>query len=267
MVLQVGTDPWGGRVSGSLGAVEAIGPGCAAGLLDPPASCSADPFFVRLGPPSTAWPGGTGGTVPAAHTILVHTNDVAPGRYVLVAEMEYAPVTGDRAHYVGTATVREILDVPGSIRIAVLRDSRRLMSLRYPSNWHVATKPISADPLFAAAFATLPMPSSGARCGGRPAAALDAIGPSDAFVYIQLVDGNPYRYGPCPTHFGSRSGTVDEGPPPCPQGVGNRRYDQWIAFRDGRRGVIVSIAFGDRATNELRAHVYHALDTLKIAAT
>jgi hypothetical protein len=266
MVLLAGPDLWTGRVSGSYGALQVVGPGClAGGIVDDPTTCSADPFFVRLGPPSTAWPGGTGGTVPAAHTILVHTTDVAPGRYVLVADMEYAPVTGSRARYVGTATVRVILNVSGPIRLVALHDARRRISLRYPSNWHVATKPISADPSFAGAFATFQLTSSGARCGGRPVAALDALGPSDAFVYIQLLRGNPYRYGARPSRFGAESGLVDEGPT-CSRASTNRRYDQWIAFHDGGYAMIVSVAFGDRASNTLRAHVYQALDTLEIAA-
>ena len=267
MVLMAGSDLWTGRVSGSLGAVEAVGPvGCQVGPAGNPVSCSADPFFLRLGPPSTAWPGGTGGTVPAAHTIVVHTADVAPGRYVLAADMQYAPVSRAPARYLGTVTVRVILDVSGSIRSAALQDSRRRLSLRYPSNWHVAPKPISADPFFAAAFATFPMPPSGTQCQARPAAALAAVGPSDAFVYIELVNGDPYRYGARPTHFGVNTGTVDEGPPACGQGVENRRYDQWISFHEAGYGVIVSIAFGDHVSNALRVRVYEALETLKVAA-
>jgi hypothetical protein len=267
MVLEAGTDLWTGRVSGSLGAVEAVGPvGCTVGLAGNPVSCSSDPFFLRLGPPSTAWPGGTGGTVPAAHTILVHTTDVAPGRYVLPADMQYAPITGPHPRYEGTATVRVILDISGSIRMAALQDPRRRISLRYPSNWHVATKAISADPSFAAAFATLPLPSSGARCEGRPQAVLDTLGPNDAFVYIELFEGNPYNYGVRPARFSARSGLYDEGPK-CPAALTNRRYDQWISFREGGYGVTVSIAFGDHATRALQVRVYQALDTLKIAAT
>jgi hypothetical protein len=43
----------------------------------------------------------------------------------------------------------------GLRRMAALRDSRRRISLRYPSNWHAATKPISADPFFATSRSTI----------------------------------------------------------------------------------------------------------------
>ena len=147
-------------------------------------------------------------------------------------------------------------------------DAKNGLSISYPSSWQVAPTtltPVLFDPIVPLALGTYPLQPQQGGCDIVPQRALDALGPTDAFiaVYLYRLTASFDSQLPRPDHF-----TPEDFPPQQIQCTENVRGTVGsFNFLDHGRKISVMVAIGRDASPERRAEVYKILDTLVVDPT
>jgi hypothetical protein len=161
---------------------------------------------------------------------------------------------------------------------STVSDHAHGLSLSYPPSWQAAPStltPVLVDPVVPIAVATYPIddPQVLGECDIVPQRALEAMGPTDAFIAVYLFLGKGATYTPSasrPPHFGPdlpwNGGSLPERASgngiQCTENV--RGFVGQLSFEDHGQHVNVLIAIGPEASAETRNEVYRILDTLTV---
>lgn len=126
-------------------------------------------------------------------------------------------------------------------------DGKDKVSVHVPAGWHVelgSLTPNLDDPREILSLGTAPMPVGGDRCAHQPENALEAMGPSDAFVSVQERRGDA-SYPPRPGSFeeAAKAGGFDFDT--CVELERLKAY--WIPFNDDGRSFYLLAVVGDDA--------------------
>jgi len=140
------------------------------------------------------------------------------------------------------------------------------LSISYPPAWQAASStvaPALVDPVIPLALGTYDFPSEG--CGMAPGAALQALGPKDAFVAVYVGTGavfqktgleRPSRFGPdLPWYTGARK---------CVRNV--KGTVRTLHFEVGEQRLMALVAVGPDASTRRQETAYRILDTLTVAS-
>jgi hypothetical protein len=159
-------------------------------------------------------------------------------------------------------------DPPPDSGWTTFHDREHGFSVRFPSTWHRATRPLTphlTDPAEILALGTGRLPVNGAdRCAQVPVAALRAASASDVVVAVFERRGDDRGFAPRDRPF--LLGAADESETgPC---SGLRRppwHSYWRSFTDSGRPFYLLAAVGRRATAERRAQLQRVVDSLRFA--
>jgi hypothetical protein len=141
----------------------------------------------------------------------------------------------------------------------------RDFTFEVPDGWHLfpeSQTPALTNPVEILSAGTVPPGSRDeGSCAHMPVAALERVGPRDAFVTVQERHGKPhFPDRPEPFTLPERSeGTDAEA---CARN-GEQLDIHWFGFRDAGRGFHVLVAFGRDAPPERRAEAVALLESLR----
>jgi len=141
----------------------------------------------------------------------------------------------------------------------------RGLTAALPGGWsqaHESLTPSLVDPREVLSVATVPLRYRATECAHVAGAALEDLGPEDAFVTLQergLEPGSTWPdFPPRPAHFGPAPGSRSEASACVPSA---RFADYWFGFSDGGRHFHVLVAFGPQAPPAVRAQAWSILDS------
>ena len=134
-----------------------------------------------------------------------------------------------------------------------------------PDGWHLFSEsqtPALTNPVEILSAGTVPPGSRDeGSCAHIPVAALERMGPQDAFVTVQERYGEP-RFPDRPEPFTLPAGTKGTDAEACARN--GRELDiHWFGFRNAGRGFHVLVVFGRDAPEERRAEAVALLDSLR----
>ena len=152
-----------------------------------------------------------------------------------------------------------------------LAEGDRGVAVELPAGWHLADErltPNLTDPVEVLAAATVPLRYRETGCAHVAGAALEDLGPQDAFLTLQ-ERGYDHRsawpdFPPRPDRFGPRLGERSEASYCVPAA---RFTDHWFGFSESGRRFHVLVAFGPEAPEHVRAEAWAVLDSLRIDPT
>lgn len=147
------------------------------------------------------------------------------------------------------------------------RDEERGVTVRIPPGWQRATKSLTGlvDPVEVLALSTFPIPPSTTydpSCDNQlPRSVVDALRPSDAFVWLLESKAESSSSTPRPEKFDLQSGDAWPcGPASLPAGVQAR----WIYFAQSGRAFYAAVIIGPEAPAERQAEAFAILDSLNL---
>ena len=167
-------------------------------------------------------------------------------------------------------------DGTGSTQVVVapddwttIRDTAHGLSIEIPASWQAAPStltPVLSDPIVPLAVGTYPLadPQRMGECDIVPQRALDALGPTDAFIAVYLYRGVATFGSTLPRPARFTPDLFPSGSIQCTEHV--RGTVSSLGFLDHGRKVSVMVAIGSDASAERRAEVYRVLDTLVVDA-
>jgi hypothetical protein len=167
---------------------------------------------------------------------------------------------------------------PPSQEWSTVTDNAHGISISYPPSWQAAPStltPVLVDPVVPIAVATYPLdnPQVLGECDIVPQRALEAMGPTDAFIAVYLFLGKGATYTPSanrPAHFGPDLPWTGGSLPERASGNGIQctenvpGFVRQLSFEDHGQHLNVLIAIGPEASAETRDEVYRILDTLTV---
>lgn len=150
------------------------------------------------------------------------------------------------------------------------------LTMSFPSDWTMAAgnltpNLINPKELVALGTYSLSTNASSTLCPQFPAAALDAMGSSDAFISIlgsePSANSRTHPFPARPAGGFDRSSGVNLSTTDFPQCLAHplNGNGQWIAFSQAGRDFYVLVAIGTSAPASLRSDVYTILDSLQVA--
>jgi len=167
---------------------------------------------------------------------------------------------GVRAHAVAV----ERVDLDRAVRVA----RGRGLTVQLPGGWsraHESLTPSLIDPREVLSVGTAPLRYRATECAHMPGAALEDLGPADAFVTLQERGLDPSStwpdFPPRPAHFGPELGGRSEASACVPSA---RFTDHWFAFSDTGRHFHALVAFGPHAPPAVRDQAWGILDSLLV---
>jgi hypothetical protein len=147
----------------------------------------------------------------------------------------------------------------------VVRSDEHRFTAELPAGWHLAPESLTpqlTNPVEILSAGTVPdVGPEGGSCAHVPVAALERMGPQDAFVTVQERYGEP-RFPPrrYPFVLPRRSGLTDA--EVC--AGRDRPLDfHWFGFNDAARGFHVLVVLGRDAARERRAEAEALLESLR----
>jgi hypothetical protein len=140
-------------------------------------------------------------------------------------------------------------------------------SVRYPSNWHRASRSLTphlSDPHEILTVGTGRLPVGGPRCAQVPVSALEAVGPTGALVSIQerapaTADGG---FPPRPARFGFHAERLEISACLASRA---RPLVEMVPFTDHGRRFYALVALGRTATAQTRDEALRVLDGLRFS--
>jgi hypothetical protein len=160
---------------------------------------------------------------------------------------------------------------------ATVTDAAHGLSISYPPSWQTAPSsltPVLVDPVVPIALGTYPLndPQVLGECDIVPQRALEAMGPTDAFIAVYVFQGfatfgstaeRPEHFGPdLPWNGGALPQRANGAGIQCTEHVPGFVGD--LSFDDHGKHLSVMIAFGPEASADTRAAAYRILDTLTV---
>jgi hypothetical protein len=142
------------------------------------------------------------------------------------------------------------------------------ISFQYPPDWRFAAErltPYLADPKEIVSLGTRPLHYNERDCAQIPTGALEQVGPTDAFLSIQVRGSGTTGYNPRPEVFNPNSG-IDAGDteiPDCSSELGDIIV-RFVPFDDAGRGLYAFVATGRSATPARQAEPWQILNSLTV---
>lgn len=161
------------------------------------------------------------------------------------------------------ATARELAAQAGWVEVPSLDGA---LSVLLPPRWDVADQSLTPHlgwPREVLTVSTAELPVGDSRCAQYPAAALEAVGPTDSLITIQSLGHYPDSEnfpprGESLRETGATRSVVQE----C---VPDGQWDAWwISFSDQGQQFYALVAIGEDATTEQRDETWRLLDTLVV---
>jgi hypothetical protein len=146
------------------------------------------------------------------------------------------------------------------------------VTVRYPPDWQLAgtnLMPNLGDPAEILALATFAMTPSDHNCAQFPVNSLEAMGPTDALIWVTERRGGlgiaAYDLGPRPPTFGPTSGT-DALQGELPDCINHPLAGtaSTITFDDHGRHFYLDFAIGSQVAPERRAQVFDILNSFTV---
>jgi hypothetical protein len=167
---------------------------------------------------------------------------------------------------------------PPTSEWSTVTDDAHGLSISYPPSWQAAPStltPVLVDPVVPIALGTYPLddPQRMGECDIVPQRALDAMGPTDAFIAVYVFQGIGATYSPSadrPAHFGPDLPWSGGSLPKRASGSGMQCTENvpgfvgQLSFDDHGKELAVLVAIGPDASQETRDEVYGILDTLTV---
>ena len=178
----------------------------------------------------------------------------------------------------GGRSNRPSVAAPPAEEWSTVTDHAHGISISYPPSWQAAPStltPVLVDPIVPIAVATYPLdnPQVLGECDIVPQRALEAMGPTDAFIAVYLFLGKGATYTPSsnrPAHFGPDLPWTGGSLPERASGNGVQCTENvpgfvgQLSFEDHGQQLNLLIAIGPEASAETRDEVYRILDTLTV---
>jgi hypothetical protein len=170
----------------------------------------------------------------------------------------------DEAGVRAPAVASEGVDLDRPVRVA----RGRGLTVQLPGGWsraHESLTPSLSDPREVLSVGTAPLRYRATGCAHVAGAALEDLGPADAFVTLQERGLDPSSTWPDfperPARFGPELGGRSEASECAPSA---RFTDHWFTFSDRGRHFHVLVAFGTHAPPAVRDQAWGILDSLRV---